>query len=232
MWWCGEKNPNQRLQPRVEVVVGFITLTRCDLVSLKQASSEPLTPIRHPPAHKGNRNRCQQRPPDRQYNIRDQPEHDEHNPENLLLHAAIVESRPARRHCFAVHAQSSADAFTSAAPTPPCTAHTSNSPTRIHSGTRVARAWTALSLCARLAHVLRNRAAFRRPQCLRSGKSWIRRHSRPVWASSGDRLRDIERSGTFSIQGRWPTQARLWLEWGFSGCADVHLSQTRTGARE
>jgi len=52
--------------------------------------SKPLAPVRHPPAHKHDRNRRCQRPPDRQDNIRDQPKHHKYNPEDFLLHVFIV----------------------------------------------------------------------------------------------------------------------------------------------
>jgi hypothetical protein len=54
-------------------------------------SLEPVAAVRDPPAHERYWDGCDQSPPDGQLNVCDQTEHAEHDPEDLLLHPAILE---------------------------------------------------------------------------------------------------------------------------------------------
>lgn len=53
---------------------------------LATISSKPVAPIRHPPADVRDRNRRNQRPPDRQSEIGQQAQQNETTPENLPFH--------------------------------------------------------------------------------------------------------------------------------------------------
>lgn len=51
---------------------------------------EPVAAVRDPPRNVENRNGRGQRPPQRQDQVRDQPQHKEGGPEDFSLHALIV----------------------------------------------------------------------------------------------------------------------------------------------
>ena len=51
---------------------------------------EPLAAVRDPPTQEGDRNGCQQSPPNRQHDIRDHAQHRERYPEDFSLHAVIL----------------------------------------------------------------------------------------------------------------------------------------------
>ena len=57
---------------------------------LSLPTSEPITPVRHPPAKDSDGDRRQERPEDGQAEIRYQSQHDESGPENLALHSFIL----------------------------------------------------------------------------------------------------------------------------------------------
>ena len=54
---------------------------------------EPVAAISDPPAHEANRNRGEQRPPQRQEKIGGQTQDDKECPENLFLHTRILARR-------------------------------------------------------------------------------------------------------------------------------------------
>jgi len=58
--------------------------------TLSLPTSEPIAPVRHPPAKDSDGNRRQERPEDGQTEIRYEPQRNERGPENLALHRFIL----------------------------------------------------------------------------------------------------------------------------------------------
>lgn len=61
----------------------------CGLAFIEKVS-EPLAPVRHPPAHEHDRDRRYQCPPERQGKIRQQTQNRERNPKDFPLHNGIL----------------------------------------------------------------------------------------------------------------------------------------------
>ena len=66
-------------------------------VANRRYHSEPLTPIRHPPADNHDGNCGGERPPERQDEIGDQAKQGEYDPENFALHEFILRAVPSAR---------------------------------------------------------------------------------------------------------------------------------------
>ena len=80
------------MQMRGSVILSCPLDDGTSAVSANGAASEPLTFVRHPPADNRYGNGGGERPPERQDEIGDQAEQNEHDPEDLALHQSILSS--------------------------------------------------------------------------------------------------------------------------------------------